>query len=80
MPSFAQTFKWVSYSSTLTNWNTKLLETVIDFVYSRIRAVHRLKRIRKKWQITQTGENPILEARILYHSNSHAYTVLIFAM
>jgi len=28
MPSFAQTFKRVSYSSTLANWNTKLLETV----------------------------------------------------
>ena len=31
MPSFAQTFKWVSYTSTLTNWNTKLPETVYWF-------------------------------------------------
>jgi len=31
MPSFAQTFKWVSYSSALTNWNTKLLERVCWF-------------------------------------------------
>jgi len=28
MPSLAQTFKTVSYSSTLTNKNTKLLETL----------------------------------------------------
>jgi len=26
----------------------------------------------------QTGENSIIEARILYHSNSYPYTVLLF--
>jgi len=26
----------------------------------------------------QTGENSIMEARILYHSNSYAYIVLLF--
>jgi len=28
----------------------------------------------------QTGENSIIEARILYHSNSYAYIVLLFAV
>jgi len=34
MPSFAQTFKSVSFSSTLTNWNTKLLKTICWFYIS----------------------------------------------
>ena len=33
-----------------------------------------------KWRITQTGENSIIEARILYHSNPCAYIVLLFAV
>jgi len=28
----------------------------------------------------QTGENSVIEARILYHSNSYAYIVLLFAV
>jgi len=28
----------------------------------------------------QTGENSIIEARILYHSNSYKYIVLLFAV
>jgi len=28
----------------------------------------------------QTGENSIIEARILYHTNSYTYTVLLFAV
>jgi len=28
----------------------------------------------------QTGENSIIEALILYHSNSYAYIVLLFAV
>jgi len=28
----------------------------------------------------QTGENPIIEARILYHSNSYRYIMLLFAV
>jgi len=28
----------------------------------------------------QTGENSIIEARILYHSNSYTYIVLLFAV
>jgi len=28
----------------------------------------------------QTGENSTTEARILYHSNSYAYMVLLFAV
>jgi len=28
----------------------------------------------------QTGENSIIEARILYHSNSYIYIVLLFAV
>jgi len=28
----------------------------------------------------QTGENSIIEARILYHSNSYTYMVLLFAV
>jgi len=28
----------------------------------------------------QTGENSIIEARILYHSNSYKFIVLLFAV
>ena len=28
----------------------------------------------------QTGENSVIEARILYHSNSYTYTVPLFAV
>jgi len=28
----------------------------------------------------QTGENSIIDARILYHSNSYTHTVLLFAV
>ena len=28
----------------------------------------------------QTGENSIIEARILYHSNTYTYMVLLFAL
>jgi len=30
--------------------------------------------------MTQTGENSIIEARILYYSNLYAYIVLLFAV
>jgi len=42
--------------------------------------IRHLKGIIKKWRITQTSENSIIEARILYHSNSYAYIVLLFAV
>jgi len=33
-----------------------------------------------KRRITQTGENSIMEAHILYHSNSYVHIVLLFAV
>jgi len=53
--------------------------------YSRICLMRHLKRIRKKWRIRRTDElckqvKTIIEARILYHSNSYTYIVLLFAV
>jgi len=31
-------------------------------------------------RITQTGENSIIEARMLYHRNSYAYILLLFGV
>jgi len=42
-----------------------------EMIYSRICLIRRLKGIRKKWRIMQTGENSVIEACILYHSNSY---------
>ena len=43
------------------------LKTLVD---GRLCLTRHLKGIRKNWRIMQTGENSIIEARILYHSNS----------
>ena len=51
-----------------------------QIIYSRICLIRHLKGIRKKWRITQTGENSIIEARMLYHRNSYAYIVVLFAV
>ena len=34
MISFTPTFKWVRYSSTLTNYNAKLLEKIVLYMFS----------------------------------------------
>jgi len=47
---------------------------------SRICLIRHLQGIRKKWRITQKGENFIIEDRIRYHSNSYTYIVVLFAV
>jgi len=62
------------YKTTLSRNKTS---TQVDFtgitiyMYSTISLIRHLKGIRKKWRIMQTGENSIIEARILYHGNSY---------
>ena len=58
----------------------KTQSNVNKSIYSRICLIRHLKGIRKKWRIRQTGENSIIEARILCHSNWYTYIVLLFAV